>query len=336
MKNHGSIVRSFRTCSLLYNKQPPTTLENTAATQPSSVNSNGVVPPVVNIVFTTTNAEAVKLKAVEPSAPVHTNESSGTATSDVTATPTANTTIIKIDSAVLSEEIEKAVKHQIKQKLQNAYEPTGEESFEVLEHLERERLYAEGKKVGFFTYLKRFYKRKSSLLSNLLLIGKVLPANALATLFFSFYKMEKNYKERVFEQRITASLNFIDDASKVFKVRNIFCKNLDEVFLNNQAAVQVVQEAAAKTSSESPIVVLPNEDKWFILNLIQSCISQNVCSSGYFRQDMNLPHHSEWYVFSITNETDISVRKMRVVIVQEKLLQKINNNEIQEPQFGKY
>ncbi|KAG2377473.1 hypothetical protein C9374_009384 [Naegleria lovaniensis] len=247
---------------------------------------------------------------------------------------TTTSTIIKIDSQVISKEIEKAVSEQIKQKLKHAYEPSRDE-YEVIEHLEQERLYEEGtrQKMGFIQKIRTFLRKRSTLLSNLLLVGKVLPANAIATLFFSYYKMEKNYKQRCFEQRITASLNFIDHETNTFKVRNIFCKNLDEVVLNNQAVVQLIQEAAANTTSESPIVILPDDDKWFCLHLIQSVISQNVSASGYFRQDMKLKHHSEWYVFGITNEVDVTVRKMRVVIVQEQLLKKIQDGTLQEPQF---
>ena len=171
-------------------------------------------------------------------------------------------TIIQIDTQVFSKQIEQAVKQQMKQSLsKHAYEPTGEESFEIMEHLERERLYEESKGKGLIYQFRRFMKKKTSLLTNLLAIGKILPANAIMSLFFSFHKMEQNYKERIFAQRITASLNFIDKKSNTFKIRNIFCKNLDEVVLNNQAVVQVIQEAASKTNKEAPIVILPDEGK---------------------------------------------------------------------------
>lgn len=121
----------------------------------------------------------------------------GTTNNVAAQSSTTTSTIIKIDSQVISKEIEKAVTEQIKQKLKHAYEPTREE-FEAMESLEHEHLYEEGtrKKIGWIQKFRTFLRKTSTLLSNLLLIGKVLPANAIATLFFSYYKMEKNYKQR--------------------------------------------------------------------------------------------------------------------------------------------
>ncbi|KAL9650974.1 hypothetical protein ABK040_015077 [Willaertia magna] len=146
--------------------------------------------------------------------------------------------------------------------------------------------------------------------------------------------MKQNFKNRIFDQRITGSLNFIDLKTNTFKVRNVFCCNLEDVFINNQMMVHLVQEAALKTTKEDAIVKLTDvHDKWLILSLVQTYISQSVCASGYFRQDMGIPHHSEWYVFGITHEVDVSVKKMRVVMVQEKLLMRIMEGDFKEPNF---
>ena len=42
------------------------------------------------------------------------------------------------------------------------------------------------------------------------------------------------------------------------------------------------------------------------------------------------------YVFAITNETDVSIKKMRVVIAQEKLLKSIHDGTVNQPEFGMY
>jgi hypothetical protein len=75
--------------------------------------------------------------------------------------------------------------------------------------------------------------------------------------------MEKTYKDRIFEHRITASLNFVDPQDRTFKVRNLFCRNLSEVLLSNMEAVHVIQKSSKEsTTADNPIVILPNEDKW--------------------------------------------------------------------------
>mmetsp|Transcript_6342 Transcript_6342/g.9235 ORF Transcript_6342/g.9235 Transcript_6342/m.9235 type:complete len:431 (-) Transcript_6342:49-1341(-) len=178
--------------------------------------------------------------------------------------------------------------------------------------------------------LKMTFKKKKDLVNYLLFSGKILPVNSIATILFSSGRMRKSFRERSFRTRLSASVNYLDEYDKVFKIRNLFCKNLLDVFLQSWEAMYVVQTAARHSDH---LVHLPERDRWFINNMLQSSISERY-SANYFLRAANLPTHSEAFIFCLVNEHDQEVKKLRLILVREELLhQIIKSNYTMVPQF---
>jgi hypothetical protein len=174
-------------------------------------------------------------------------------------------------------------------------------------------------------------------LSNLQLSGSVVAPNNIFPLLLNYSRMQTTFKDRIFEQRITTSLNFVDPEDNTFKVRNLFCRNLSDVVLQNMEAVHVLQKTAKTTTKENPILIIPGSDKSFMLNLIQTAISENCgMTNGFFKRDMGIPCKTQWYIFCVTNERVFAAQKLRVVIVKEGLLQKINEGKYAHVDLPKF
>src|SRR5438128_12067261 len=73
----------------------------------------------------------------------------------------------------------------------------------------------------------------------------------------------RQWHSQDFLDRIIVSLNIFADG--FLKIRTVLERSLDEVFLN-RVAVQKVQEAARATAVDKPVMPVPKEDRWFLLN----------------------------------------------------------------------
>ena len=162
-------------------------------------------------------------------------------------------------------------------------------------------------------------RTKKELVENMILSGKHVAPNQLFTILFTSHKMKQTFRDRVFSHNITVSLNYVD-TERHLRVRNLFCKNMNDIFLENFSIVDMVQQAAHTTTPEKPVMMLSRVDRWLVLNLMRTKICEHLSPEGYFLRDLPLPYKSENYVFGLTNEGGVDVKKMRCVIVKEALL----------------
>lgn len=107
-------------------------------------------------------------------------------------------------------------------------------------------------------YWRDWKERKTSLIENQLLAGKIIAPNAIISTLFGYTRMRKQYETKQFQTRITASLNYIDKEDGKLKTRNLFCMQLEDLLFHNMEAVHIMQKAALDTTgAEDPIVNLP-------------------------------------------------------------------------------
>lgn len=109
---------------------------------------------------------------------------------------------------------------------------------------------------------------------------------------WAWYKGRLYWRLRQFDSHINFSLNMIEGGK--LKIRTLFEKELNHVVLQNRVAAKRISKALKKTSPESPFLQLPEEDAWYILNLILNVISE-VTAQGFLARDLKIPIKSDWY-----------------------------------------
>ncbi|MDA7978863.1 MAG: hypothetical protein MPJ50_08860 [Pirellulales bacterium] len=181
-----------------------------------------------------------------------------------------------------------------------------------------------------------FWERAQSLVTDfisehwlkvLVIIGSTL----LAWLLKKLIDRQRWY-QRQFLGRVNFSLNIIEGG--YLRIRTLIEKELKEVLLNNEQAMRLVLKSAKRTTVADPIVPLPKDEGWLIQIAILNELSEKF-SAGMLAADMRIPVRKEIYVFVLTSEpdADVRVRKLRIMIIREALLQKIAAGEIPEPKF---
>src|SRR5262249_27353187 len=121
-----------------------------------------------------------------------------------------------------------------------------------------------------------------------------------------------------FSGRILASVNSF--VGGTLKIRTLLERSLEEVFLN-PLAVAKVQEAARRTTTQSPILPIAKEDSWFLLNFVLNAVSEQF-HQGVIRQDAGEPVKVFQYVLFLTCEQvgDDRIRKVRALMIRAELL----------------
>jgi hypothetical protein len=112
------------------------------------------------------------------------------------------------------------------------------------------------------------------------------------------YRARRQWAAKEFLGRVIVSLNaFVDDT---LKIRTVFERNLEEVFLNPHA-VELVQEAARRTTADNPLLPIRKEDAWFILNFVLNAVAERF-ASGEVRRDAGQPVAAVTYAICMTCE----------------------------------
>jgi hypothetical protein len=150
-------------------------------------------------------------------------------------------------------------------------------------------------------------------------------AAPLAALFLGWYSKRiidwLRWSRRQFLHRVIVSLNSIENNKLL--IRTIFEKSVEEVFLNS-IAINMVLKAAQSTTKEKPLLELPEEDAWHILNSVLNSIAEEF-QDGVVARDLGMPTQSAVYVICLTHEVadDIRQDKIRVMLVREDLLRNL-------------
>ena len=144
----------------------------------------------------------------------------------------------------------------------------------------------------------------------------------LVTLLLGFYGRRLfdwfRWRRKQFLHRIIVSLNSFHDGKLL--LRTIMEKSCEEVFLNSYA-VNVVVSAAQKTTDKNPVLELPKDEAWHILNSALNAVAEEF-HQGVVQRDMGLPVKSERYVFCLTHERadDVKQEKVRLLMIRSDVL----------------
>ena len=132
------------------------------------------------------------------------------------------------------------------------------------------------------------------------------------------YRARKQWESKEFLGRVIVSLNAIRDGK--LKIRTIFERSLEEVFLNPHAVEQVLT-AAQRTTKGNPILPIAKEDRWYILNFVLNAVAERFVA-GAVRQDAGEPVKAVSYALCLTSEADdeLRIRKVRAMLIRRDLL----------------
>lgn len=146
----------------------------------------------------------------------------------------------------------------------------------------------------------------------------------------TYWRARSTWKTRDFLGRINFSLNFIQENR--LKIRTLQENNIDDILLNNNHGRRMMLKAASQTTLEKPFLELPEKDAWIVLNSVLNEISEQF-ADGFLAIAAGLTMRTTTFIFGITCERDADVRmnKIRVMIIERALLEKID--ELEEIEF---
>jgi hypothetical protein len=133
------------------------------------------------------------------------------------------------------------------------------------------------------------------------------------------YRAQKEWDRKHFLGRITVSLNSLTDGW--LKIRTIFERSLEEVFLNS-VAIEKVRAASRQTTEANPILPIAREDRWFLLNFVLNSVAERF-SSGLMRYDAGQPLKPVTYMLFLTCEVlgEDRIRKVRAMMLRKDWLE---------------
>ena len=133
------------------------------------------------------------------------------------------------------------------------------------------------------------------------------------------YKANRQWYSKDFLDRVIVSLNIFADG--FLKIRTVMERSVQEVFLN-RVAVEKVEAAARTTTLEQPVMMIPKEDRWFLLNFVLNAVAEHF-SPGNIRQDAGQPVTVVKYLLFLTCELvgDERIRKVRAMLVRKDVLE---------------
>jgi hypothetical protein len=133
------------------------------------------------------------------------------------------------------------------------------------------------------------------------------------------YQAKRQWQRKQFLGRITVSLNSLADGW--LKIRTVFERSLEEVFLN-PVAVAKVRAAALRATPDSPLLPIAPEDRWFLLNFVLNAVAERF-SGGLMRYDAGQPLTPVTYLLFLTCEVvgEDRLRKVRAMLLRKDLME---------------
>jgi hypothetical protein len=133
------------------------------------------------------------------------------------------------------------------------------------------------------------------------------------------YRARQQWERKEFFGRINVSLNVLADGK--LKIRTIMERSLEEVFLN-VVAVQKVRAASLRTTLADPLLPIPKEDCWYLLNFVLNAVAEQF-SHGNIRQDAGEAVRTVTYAVCLTCEVvgEERIRKVRAMLIRKELLE---------------
>jgi hypothetical protein len=139
------------------------------------------------------------------------------------------------------------------------------------------------------------------------------------------YQAKKQWRKKQFLGRIIVSLNCFADGW--LKIRTIFERSLEEVFLN-PVAIDKVRAASLRATVDNPLLPIAREDRWYLLNFVLNAVAERF-SSGFIRYDAGQPLRPVKYLIFLTCEVvgEDRIRKVRAMMVRQDLLEQFPYGE---------
>ena len=132
------------------------------------------------------------------------------------------------------------------------------------------------------------------------------------------HQAKKQWQTKQFLGRITVSLNSFADGW--LKIRTIFEKSLEEVFLN-PVAIEKIRAASRHTTTDNPILPIAKEDRWYLLNFVLNAVAERF-NEGLVRYDAGQPLKPVGYVLFLTCEVlgEDRIHKVRAMMLRKDLI----------------
>ncbi len=132
------------------------------------------------------------------------------------------------------------------------------------------------------------------------------------------YQARKQWQRKQFLGRIIVSLNTFGDG--MLKIRTIFERSLEEVFLN-PVAIEKVRAASLQTTPDNPLLPVAKHDRWFLLNFVLNAVAERF-STGLVNYDAGQPLKPVTYLIFLTCEVvgEDRLRKVRAMMMRKELL----------------
>ncbi len=133
--------------------------------------------------------------------------------------------------------------------------------------------------------------------------------------YWGWYKAHREWKSKEFLNRVIVSLNIFD--AGVLKIRTVMERSLEEVFLN-QVAIEKVLAAAKKCTPAQPMLPIPKEDRWYLLNFALNAVAEHF-AAGQIKLDAGQPVIKVRYALFLTCEVvgDERIRKVRAMLIKQ-------------------
>ena len=132
------------------------------------------------------------------------------------------------------------------------------------------------------------------------------------------HRARKEWQRKQFLGRVMVSLNsFADDT---LKIRTIFERSLEEVFLN-PVAIDKVRRASLLTKVDNPLLPMEPKDRWYLLNFVLNAVAEKFCTQ-LVRFDAGQPLKPVAYLVFLTCEVvgEDRIRKVRAMMVRKDVL----------------
>jgi hypothetical protein len=137
--------------------------------------------------------------------------------------------------------------------------------------------------------------------------------------YYGRYKARREWMSKEFFNRVIVSLNIFADG--VLKIRTVMERSIEEVFLN-PVAIEKVQQAAKACTVDDPLLRIPKEDRWFVLNFVLNAVAE-LFVAGQIKLDAGEKVSTVRYALFLTCEVvgDERIRKIRAMLLRRDLLE---------------
>jgi hypothetical protein len=144
-------------------------------------------------------------------------------------------------------------------------------------------------------------------------------ASFFAGRWWGRYRASRQWQQKQFLGRVIVSLNTFAEGR--LKIRTIFERSLEEVFLN-PVAIDKVRAASLRTTASDPLLPLEPADRWFMLNFVLNAVAERF-SDGQVRYDAGGALRPVTYLLFLTCEVlgEDRIRKVRAMMLRKDLLE---------------